>query len=95
MVPEYRLAPEHPYPAGLDDVMACYEYLLAQGVAAASIVVAGDSAGGNLTLALALRLKDEGTPRCTSNTSVFLLKRVGGTVLFYNPFVCPSKFLYG
>jgi acetyl esterase/lipase len=93
MVPEYRLAPEHPYPAGLDDVMACYEYLLAQGVAAASIVVAGDSAGGNLTLALALRLKDEGAPRCSSNMAVLI--EVGGTILFYNPSVCLRKFAYG
>lgn len=56
----YRLAPEHPYPAALDDCMAAYRWLLAQGFAASRIVVAGDSAGGNLTLALLLRARDEG-----------------------------------
>ena len=56
----YRLAPEHPYPAALDDCMAAYRWLLAQGFGAGRIVVAGDSAGGNLTLALLLRARDEG-----------------------------------
>lgn len=56
----YRLAPEHPYPAALDDCMAAYRWLLAQGFEAGRIVVAGDSAGGNLTLALLLRARDEG-----------------------------------
>ena len=57
---DYRLAPEHPYPAGLDDCVAAYRGLLEKGVPAKSILVGGDSAGGNLTLALALRLKAEG-----------------------------------
>lgn len=58
----YRLAPEHPYPAALDDCIAAYRWLLAQGVDESRIIVAGDSAGGNLTLALLLRLRDEGLP---------------------------------
>lgn len=62
-VPDYRLAPEHPYPSGLDDCFACYQHLLAQGLAPSRIVVAGDSAGGSLTLALALRLKRLGLPQ--------------------------------
>jgi len=62
LMPSYRLAPEHRYPAALDDCMAAYRWLLAQGHEAARIVVAGDSAGGNLTLALLLRLRDEGLP---------------------------------
>lgn len=57
---DYRLAPEHPYPAGLDDCVAAYRGLLENGIPAKSILVGGDSAGGNLTLALALRLKAEG-----------------------------------
>lgn len=57
---DYRLAPEHPYPAGLDDCVAAYKALLERGISAKSILVGGDSAGGNLTLALTLRLKAEG-----------------------------------
>lgn len=51
---EYRLAPEHPFPAGLDDALAAYAHLLASGIAAQNIVVAGDSAGGGLALACVL-----------------------------------------
>jgi epsilon-lactone hydrolase len=58
----YRLAPEHLYPAALDDCIAAYRWLLEQGIEAGRIVVAGDSAGGNLTLALLLRARDEGLP---------------------------------
>jgi len=56
----YRLAPEHPFPAALDDCMAAYQWLLDQGIQPENILVAGDSAGGNLTLALILKLRDEG-----------------------------------
>lgn len=60
--PDYRLAPEHPFPAGLDDCLAAWRALLDTGLPASSIVIGGDSAGGNLALALALRLKDENLP---------------------------------
>ncbi|RPI20951.1 MAG: alpha/beta hydrolase, partial [Actinobacteria bacterium] len=59
---DYRLAPEHPYPAALDDSVAGYDWLLASGIEPGRIVVAGDSAGGNLALALLLQLRDAGTP---------------------------------
>lgn len=61
-VPDYRLAPEHPHPAPLNDVLACYEALLTQGLPAERIVLAGDSAGGALALSLALALKRKGRP---------------------------------
>jgi cation diffusion facilitator CzcD-associated flavoprotein CzcO/acetyl esterase/lipase len=59
---DYRLAPEDPYPAGLDDAVAAYRGLLDSGVEPKSIVVAGDSAGAGLALALAIRLRDGEIP---------------------------------
>jgi len=61
--PAYRLAPEHPYPAGLDDARACWRAMRRAGYRADQIVIAGDSAGGGLALALALMLRDEGEDR--------------------------------
>jgi acetyl esterase/lipase len=60
--PAYRLAPEHPYPAALDDARAAYRGLLAEGVPPASLAVAGDSAGGGLALATLAALREAGTP---------------------------------
>jgi monoterpene epsilon-lactone hydrolase len=62
----YRLAPEHPFPAAYDDALAAWRYLRAQGFDASQIAVAGDSAGGGLTLALAMRLREmgEALPSC-------------------------------
>lgn len=62
LAPHYRLAPEHPYPAALVDAWTSYWWLLKQGVPAGQIVVAGDSAGGGLTIALLLALRDAGAP---------------------------------
>ena len=58
----YRLAPEHPFPAGLDDCRTAYHWLLAQGYSPDKMIVAADSAGGNLALALLLALRDAGEP---------------------------------
>ncbi|MDO4572983.1 MAG: alpha/beta hydrolase [Clostridia bacterium] len=58
----YRLAPEHRYPAALDDALEAYGRLLAMGWPAERIVVAGESAGGGLSFCLGLRLKSEGRP---------------------------------
>ncbi len=59
---DYRLAPEHRWPAAIDDCHAAYRWLLASGIQAQNIVVAGDSAGGNLSLALLHRIKAAGEP---------------------------------
>jgi monoterpene epsilon-lactone hydrolase len=56
----FRLAPEHPFPAAYDDAFTAWRWLRKQGVAARQIAVGGDSAGGGLTLALAMRLRDAG-----------------------------------
>jgi acetyl esterase/lipase len=57
---DYRLAPEHPFPAALNDALAAYRWLLAGTADPRRMVVMGDSAGGGLALALLLRLRDEG-----------------------------------
>ena len=57
---EYRLAPEHPFPAAVDDAMKAWDHLMRQGYGARDVTVAGDSAGGNLALVLCHRLKQEG-----------------------------------
>ncbi|MFZ6181946.1 alpha/beta hydrolase [Nannocystis pusilla] len=59
---DYRLAPEHPYPAALDDAVAAYTWLLDQGYSARSIALGGDSAGGGLAAATLVRLRDAGVP---------------------------------
>ena len=59
---DYRLAPEHPFPAGLEDARTVYHWLLAHGFASKDIVVYGDSSGGGLALALGLSLKQNGEP---------------------------------
>ena len=57
---EYRLAPEHPFPAAIEDAVAMWDYLMYMGYGARDVIVAGDSAGGNLALELALKLKEQG-----------------------------------
>ncbi|MCC6718409.1 MAG: alpha/beta hydrolase [Acetobacteraceae bacterium] len=60
---EYRLAPEHPFPAPVEDTLAGYRYLLAQGFAPGQIALAGDSAGGGLVVAAMLAIRDAGLPQ--------------------------------
>ncbi len=62
LVADYRLAPENPYPAAVEDATAAYRWLLAQGVGPARTAIAGDSAGGGLTLATLAALRDAGDP---------------------------------
>lgn len=59
---DYRLAPEHPFPAAVEDATAAYRWLLAQGYKPGKIVISGDSAGGGLVLATLLALRDAQTP---------------------------------
>jgi acetyl esterase/lipase len=60
LTPEYRLAPEHPFPAGVKDALQVYRWLTAQGIDPQHIVVGGDSAGGGLVLSMLLALRDAG-----------------------------------
>jgi len=59
---DYRLAPEHPFPAPVEDAVAAYRWMLAQGLKSSRIVVAGDSAGGGLTVAALVAFRDAGLP---------------------------------
>lgn len=62
LVIDYRLAPEHPYPAALEDALSAYQWLLQKNIPPQHIVVAGDSAGGGLTIALLIALRERNLP---------------------------------
>lgn len=62
-LPDYRLAPEHQFPAAIEDAIASYEWILGQGYSPENIIFAGDSAGGNLALQLIDHLSDAGEPK--------------------------------
>ena len=63
ITPDYRMGPEVPFPAAVDDALACYRALLDQGFAPGKVVIAGDSAGGGLTFATALAIRAAGLPQ--------------------------------
>lgn len=83
---DYRLAPEHPHPAALDDCLTAYRFLLDQGISAGDVVVAGDSAGANLALALLQQLARAGLgmPRCAVLLSPVVDFTLSSTSLFEN-----------
>jgi monoterpene epsilon-lactone hydrolase len=62
LLPEFRLAPEYPFPAALDDGMTVYRWLIDSGISPQKIVIVGDSSGGGLTMALAILLREKNAP---------------------------------
>ncbi len=79
----YRLAPEHPFPAALEDAVAGYRFLLSQGVSPGRIALAGESAGGGLAVAALVRLRDAGValPACAWCSSPWVdLTMTGGSM---------------
>ncbi|WP_421998906.1 alpha/beta hydrolase [Reyranella sp.] len=83
LVIDYRLAPEHPFPAAVDDAAAAWSWLLEQGLAPNRLAVAGDSAGGGLTIATLVNLRDRklGLPACAAAISPWVdLEGVGNSI---------------
>lgn len=67
---DYRLAPEHPFPAAMHDTLTAYRWLLAQGVDPGNIIIVGESAGGGLCLASLIAIRDEGLPLPTAGVAL-------------------------
>jgi epsilon-lactone hydrolase len=91
---DYRLAPKYPFPAALDDCLNTYRWLLDQGIPAQEIVLAGDSAGGNLAIASVMSLRDEGSPlpaaaACLS-PAVDLVTKTGDQDQINDPLLSPQ-----
>ncbi|CAN5727790.1 alpha/beta hydrolase [soil metagenome] len=83
LVIDYRLAPEHPFPAAVDDAATAWRWLLAQGLDPKRIAIAGDSAGGGLTIATLINLRDQklGLPGCAVAISPWVdLEGVGASI---------------
>jgi acetyl esterase/lipase len=83
LVIDYRLAPEHPFPAAVEDAAAAWCWLLQQGLAANRLAIAGDSAGGGLTIATLINLRDRklGLPACAVAISPWVdLEGIGNSM---------------
>jgi len=76
---DYRLAPEHPFPAGLEDCLTAYHWLLKNGTSPRDTVIAGFSAGGNLTLATLISLRDAGDALPAAAVCISPLTDLAGT----------------
>jgi monoterpene epsilon-lactone hydrolase len=63
LVPDYRLAPEHPFPSAIEDAVAAYGWMLDRGVSPDEVTISGDSSGGGLTVSVLLTLKQRGLPQ--------------------------------
>ena len=63
LVPDYRLAPEHPFPAAIEDAVAAYRWMLDRGIGPEQVTISGDSAGGGLVVSVLLTLKQRGLPQ--------------------------------
>ena len=86
LLPDYRLAPEHPFPAGVDDALAAYRWLVENGYGAKPLFVAGDSAGGNLAAVTLMRARDAGLelPDCAAMLSPSTDLTMSGASHLYN-----------
>ncbi len=99
-VPDYSLAPEHPFPYALEDALKAYRYLLDQGISAKNICIAGDSAGGGLALSLLIQIRDKGLshPAAGSLISPWTDLTCSGDSMGYNarkdPLFRPSMLMW-
>jgi acetyl esterase/lipase len=86
LLPDYRLAPEHRFPAGVDDCLAAYRWLIDHGYASRPLAIAGDSAGGNLSLVTLMRARDLGLtlPDCAALLSPCTDFTMSGASVEYN-----------
>lgn len=100
LVVNYRLAPEHPFPAAVDDSVAAYRWVLDQGIKPEHIAISGDSAGGALTLAIMFAARQEGLPlpACGVPISPWIdLEHTGATFITMDPVepMCHKSVLEG
>lgn len=79
IMPDYRLAPQHKFPAGLDDCVASYAFLLEQGISPKTIAICGDSAGGNFTFTTMVEIARKGLPMPACAVTISPVVDVSGT----------------